>query len=65
MSKKLTFIIAAVVLCGFSVASFASHYVSGYTRSDGTYVESHKSMDPGEAKSSGYSYHNDELVPNR
>lgn len=60
MRNKLTMFLVGILLCSIS---FASHSVSGYYRKDGTYVEPHRSMDPGEARSSGYSYHNDELVP--
>jgi len=63
MIKKLLLIFAAFSILGFSFSSFASHSVRGYTR-NGTYIAPHRSMDPGEARSSGYSYHNDELVPN-
>lgn len=46
-----------------SVSAIASHSVSGYYRGNGTYVQPHQSMDPYEARSSGYSYHNNEIVP--
>jgi len=62
MYKNLSLIIASFALIGISIDSFASHQVRGYFRSNGTYVESHRSMDPGESKSTGLSYRNDELV---
>lgn len=60
--KRICILIA--VLAGlFSVAAQASHEVEGYYRGNGTYVEPHMSMDPGEARSSGFSYHDNEIVP--
>jgi hypothetical protein len=59
--KKLLLLCAALLI---SNASFASHMVRGYVRRDGTYVASHESMDPGEAKSTGFSYHDNELMTN-
>lgn len=59
-----TRIIALFILATcFSGLAQAAHSVRGYYRHDGTYVEQHMSMDPGEARSSGYSYHDNELVP--
>lgn len=51
---------ALLISCG----AFASHMVRGYYRSTGTYVAPHMSMDPGEARSTGLSYHNNVLVRN-
>ncbi|HEU5281728.1 MAG TPA: hypothetical protein VFU82_07115 [Gammaproteobacteria bacterium] len=62
--KDKVIILAAVLMSLTSVAAQAAHEVEGYYRSNGTYVEPHWSMDPGEARSSGYSYHDNELVPN-
>ncbi len=45
------------------VIANASHWVRGYTRSNGTYVQGHMSMDPGESRATGMSYHNNQLVP--
>ena len=39
--------IAAIFLCGNVFASGGTHYVNGYTRSNGTYVEGHESGNPG------------------
>jgi hypothetical protein len=41
---------------------FASHYVSGYQKKDGTYVKGHYSMDPYESKSTGLSYSHNKVV---
>ena len=62
MNKYLPLIVA-ITLASISVSSMASHSVRGYTRSNGTYVQPHQSMDPGESRSSGYSYHNNVIVP--
>ena len=59
--KRLLLLGSALLI---SSASFASHMVSGYVRSNGAYVAPHESMDSGEAKSSGFSYHDNVLVPN-
>ena len=55
-------IIMAIILSIVSIPSIASHSVRGYYRGNGTYVQPHMSMDPYEARNSGYSYHNDQLV---
>ena len=57
-------VLLAILLATTSVSALASHYVRGYSRSNGTYVQGHMSMDPYEARSSGYSYHNNQLYPN-
>ena len=57
--------ILAFILCTYTLTATASHYVHGYTTHNGTYVSPHMSMNPGEARSSGYSYHHNVLVPNR
>jgi hypothetical protein len=62
--KVKSIVLASIVISLFSVVAQASHSVSGYYRGNGTYVQPHMSMDPGEARSSGYSYHNNELVRN-
>jgi len=62
MKSFITLITVLASLC--ATPTIASHSVHGYYRSNGTYVEPHMSMDPGEARSSGYSYHHNELVPN-
>jgi len=59
--KKLLLLSSMLLLSG---SALASHMVSGYYRSTGTYVAPHQSMDPGEAKSSGYSYRDNTVVPN-
>lgn len=59
--KKFLFGFVCILVAG---AVQASHYVSPYSRSDGTYVQGHMSQDPGEARSTGYSYHNNQLEPN-
>lgn len=63
MLKKMALLAVTGVLIGVSVNSFASHMVSGYSTSNGTYVAPHMSMDPYESQSTGMSYHNNELVP--
>jgi hypothetical protein len=63
--KRITIITLAILAGAFTVSAVASHNVPGYYRHNGTYVSPHRSMDPGEARSSGYSYHNNELVYNR
>lgn len=63
MKNMITTCIAILAMT-FTFTAFASHSVRGYTRHDGTYVAPHMSMDPGEARSSGYSYHNNVMVPN-
>ncbi|HLB41993.1 MAG TPA: hypothetical protein VJN02_03900 [Gammaproteobacteria bacterium] len=61
--KKVIIAITTIVVSVFAMSAIASHSVSGYYRGNGTYVQPHMSMDPGEARSSGYSYQNNELVP--
>lgn len=61
MKKKSIFLITLLASI-VSVGAQASHYVNGYYRSNGTYVQPHLSMDPGEARSSGYSYHDNQIV---
>lgn len=61
--SKIISTFTAVILTTISVSAVASHSVSGYYRGNGAYVQPHMSMDPYEARSSGYSYHNNELVP--
>lgn len=63
MVKKLSLFVVACALIGASASSFASHMVSGYNTSNGTYVAPHMSMDPYESQSTGMSYHNNQLVP--
>jgi hypothetical protein len=63
--KTMTIITLAILTGAFTASALASHNVPGYYRNDGVYVSPHRSMDPGEARSSGYSYHHNELVPNR
>jgi hypothetical protein len=62
--NKLSLLVIAFLFSSVSLTSFAAHSVSGYYRDNGTYVEPHESMDPGEARSSGYSYHDNVMVPN-
>lgn len=62
MLKKIL-LCTSILLISYSSVTFASHYVRGYSRSNGTYVESHRSMDPGESRDTGLSYHDNELVP--
>lgn len=57
--KKLLFLITLSLIS--SIAS-ASHMVSGYIRSNGTYIEPHMSMDPYESQRTGLSYRDNELV---
>lgn len=64
MNKILSIFIASIIVSLFSINVLASHMVHGYYRSNGTYVAPHMSMNPGESKSTGYSYHNNQLVPN-
>lgn len=62
--KNATIILVSALAFIFSISVQASHSVSGYYCNNGTYVAPHMSMDPGEARSSGYSYHDNELTPN-
>lgn len=52
MHKALTVALTASLLALFATASFAGHSVSGYYRSNGTYVAPHYSRDKGEATGS-------------
>lgn len=47
--KKIKYILFLILTLSFSMA-FASHWVKGYTRSNGTYVAGHMSDDPGERR---------------
>lgn len=60
MIKNITIL---SILLSLPIAALASHYVHGYTRSNGTYVQPHLSMDPGESEQSGMSYHYNVLQP--
>jgi hypothetical protein len=59
--RQLFYICALGFVLSFNAQ--ASHYVRGYTRSNGTYVQGHMSMDPGESRSTGLSYHHNMIVP--
>lgn len=61
--QKFIITIVTIATSMLSISTMASHSVRGYYNGNGTYVAPHRSMDPGEARGSGYSYHNNELVP--
>jgi hypothetical protein len=63
--KKTIITLIAIFAGSFMASTWASHNVRGYTNHYGNYVAPHRSMDPGEASGTGYSYYHNQVVPNR
>lgn len=57
--KKLLFLSAMLLI---STATLASHIVRGCVNRNGTYIAPHRSMNPGESKRTGLSYHHNLLI---
>ena len=52
---KILMLTAAIAASSFAVANAGGHYVSGYTRSNGTYVAPHYQSNPDAYQSNNYS----------
>lgn len=55
MNKKVVIGAMFALLTTLSFSAAAQHYVSGYTRANGTYVQPHYQTDPNNTKTDNYS----------
>jgi hypothetical protein len=55
MNKKVVIGAMFALLATLSFSAAAQHYVSGYTRANGTYVQPHYQTDPNNTKTDNYS----------
>jgi len=51
----MRFLILAAAVLGFSATAYADHFVNGYNRANGTYVQPHYQTDPNGSRFDNYS----------